>query len=207
MTLDRPPFQCQYADRDRVGEFLDDPSAVASDAHWAEFGFGSREDYAQWAPRLCGVACARMVLSGHGLATDLTMAELTDSAVVAGAYGAAGWAYAPLVDWAASFGLAGAVRAPYALDDLLADVARGAHPIVSVHPRVIRGELPAAPAGESGGHLVLVVDASADAAGELQSVTIHNPNARTRATQESCVIPRDRFTAAFAGRGLVFWRD
>ncbi len=205
MTSERPPFQCQYADRDRVGEFLDDPSAVANDSRWAEFGFGSREDYAHWAPRLCGVACARMVLGAHGLATGLTMAELMEAAVAAGAYGTSGWAYAPLVDWVAEYGLAGAVRAPYAVDQLVDDVALGAHPIVSVHPQVIRGELPVPPSGESGGHLVLVVDASADAAGQLQSVTVHNPNARTRATQESCVVTPDRFAAAFAGRGLALW--
>ncbi len=109
-----PPYRCQYADRDRVGEFLDDPTALLSDARHAEFGFPGAEDYAAWAPRLCGIACLQMVLAHHDLAREHTVATLTAGAVRAGAYReGAGWAYAPLIAYARTLGLDGAVRAPY----------------------------------------------------------------------------------------------
>ncbi len=197
-----PPYRAQYADRDRIGEFLDDPAQLTTDARREVFGFATADEYADWAPRLCGIACLQMVLTHHGLANDLTTAHLARSATAHGAYvPGAGWAYAPLVDYARTLGLDGAVRAPYDLAEIQADLAAGWHPIVSVHPRVMRGELLAPPAGEGGGHLVLIVDADAGA------VTIHNPNARTRATQEAYAAPIGQFKAAFAGRGLVLRRD
>lgn len=200
-----PPYRCQYADRDRVGEFLDAPELVGTDARWADFGFATRDEYGEWAPRLCGIACVSMVLAHHGLQAVSTTASLTRAAVDAGAYGPGGWSYAPLVACCTALGLNGAVRSPYTLREIGMDLAAGRHPVVSVHPRVMRGELTQPPVGESGGHLVLVVDASTDAGGEPLSITVHNPNARTRATQESHELPADRFTAAFAGRGFVLW--
>lgn len=200
-----PPYRAQYADRDRVGEFLDDPALLGGDALQHTFGFANAEDYAHWAPRLCGIACLRMVLDHHGLAERRTVASLTHGAVDHRAYGPAGWAYAPLVAYARTLGLHGEIRAPYSVDEIAADLAAGRHPIVSVHPRVMRGELVRAPAGERGGHLVLVL--SVDEECGAPTVVVHNPNARTRATQEAYRAPLAQFQAAFAGRGLVFWRD
>lgn len=145
-----------------------------------------------------------MVLAHHGLAAEMSVADLTSGAVDAGAYRAgAGWAYAPLVDYARALGLSGSVRAPYDLPAITSDLAAGRHPIASVHPRVMRGELDRPPAGEHGGHLVLVL--AIDAAGPTPTVTIHNPNARTCETQEAYAAPLTQFQAAFAGRGLALW--
>lgn len=205
MSSTHPPYRAQYADRDRIGEFLDHPERLPSDAHHAAFGFASADDYARWAPRLCGIACLAMVLERHGLAAQRTIADLTAEAAASGAYGPAGWAYAPLLDYARTHGLAGELRAPYAFEQLAADLQAGRHPIVSVHPRVMRGELAEPPAGERGGHLVLVVGLGGTP--RDPSVLVHNPNARTRATQEAYPAPHAQFAAAFAGRGLVLWRD
>lgn len=151
-----------------------------------------------------------MVLDAHGLAANHTMARLTTEAVAAGAYQGddpttgtrgAGWIYRPLLEYARTLGLDGEVRAPYAPEQLDADLARGHHPIISVHPPTIREDTPAPPAGEGGGHLVLVVGARRPRA--AREYVIHNPNAREPRTQERYAVAPDRFAAAFAGRGLV----
>lgn len=200
-----PPYRAQYADRDRIGAFLDDPELLRDDARRGPFGFATADEYAHWAPRLCGIACLQMVLDHHALGAQRSVADLTTGAVAAGAYGPAGWAYAPLVAYARTLGLAGAVRAPYSRAALVADLEAGRHPIVSVHPQVMRGEGAAPAAGERGGHLVLVL--AVDEEHDEPAVVVHNPNARTRGTQEAYAAPLAQFEAAFAGRGLVLWRD
>lgn len=208
-----PIYACQFADRDRVSDFLKNSSALAGDAEQWKFGFADSAEYEYWAPRLCGVICLKMILDGHGSADDLSVAQLTSLAVALGGYLTVevdgetidkGWLYAPLVELAKSFGLDGDVVTSIDATDILSYVETGVTFVASVNPRLIRGDSPS-PAGDSpGGHLVVVFGANRRGS-TLEGFYLQNPSGRTRETQERAYVPLDDFKRAFAGRGFRIW--
>lgn len=210
-----PPYQSQFASRDRVGEFLDSPEALQRDTQWKQFGFETLDDYVFWAPRLCGIACFKIILGNFGVDGDETIAALTMRALRKGAYVLQdetgrdvdkGWYYKPLVELSHEFGLTGVVFRGWTVETVCADLLDGGIVVASVNPNVIREDIDTTPEHLSGGHLVVVYGFKWSN-GTCEGLYIHNPSGRSRRTQESYLASVDRFTEAYAGRGFSLRRS
>ncbi|NUK27782.1 hypothetical protein HRW08_35180, partial [Streptomyces lunaelactis] len=65
-TTHRVPYYSQWESADLVPEFITGARSAADDPLWQKSGADSREEYAFWAPRMCGMACLRMALDHWG---------------------------------------------------------------------------------------------------------------------------------------------
>jgi hypothetical protein len=210
-----PPYYSQFASRAEVSRYLSDPNTVFDDPRLEDFGFESPEEYAFWAPRLCGIICTKMIIDADPESRIETVATLTRRGLELGGYRLRdedgncvdkGWFYKPLIALAGEYGLAGTVFAGAQPRDLCSEVLLGRAAIASVHPGVIRGDIDVRPNGASGGHLVVVIGFRWSR-GSCSGLIIHNPSGRTIETQEQSLVPIDRFDQAFAGRGFLLWRN
>ena len=59
------PYYSQWESPDLVPQFLDGSMASAADPRWAASGARTPAEYGFWAPRVCGLACLRMILSSR----------------------------------------------------------------------------------------------------------------------------------------------
>jgi len=153
----------------------------------------------RWARCGCGMACLQMILGVRG--GDVPgLSELGRAAQSYGAYAAepqrVGYGpliYAGFVEFvAAEHGLAARVAAPLTIDDLIAAVSGDEVVLASVSAEI--RDLPLVPA-RRGGHLVLVIDASADGA----RVCFHDPAGERAAVW----LERAAFERYYAGRGIA----
>ncbi|MFC7619687.1 hypothetical protein [Microlunatus sp. GCM10028923] len=55
------PYYAQYESAELIPALIAGTSSAADDPRWRDSGAESREEYAFWAPRTCGVACLRMI--------------------------------------------------------------------------------------------------------------------------------------------------
>ncbi len=208
-----PPYISQFADRNRVDEFLNDPSTLVNDKYQSNFGFKDVSEYAFWAPRICAVACLAMCIEAYSPGKVKNLASLTREGVKLGGYIARddkgqlvdkGWFYAPLVRLARRYGLKGRAVSGLTTNRIARSVCSGSTvPIVSVHPGVIRSDMNSVPKGGSrGGHLVVVIGVRFTD-GLVNGFYIHNSSGRTIDKQERCFVSIERFNQAFANRGIL----
>ncbi|MFF2524225.1 C39 family peptidase [Streptomyces liangshanensis] len=197
--IHRVPYYSQWESAALVAEFVSGVRGAAEDPLWLKSGADSAEEYAFWAPRMCGMACLRMALDhwGHEVPPSV---PLVREALEAGAYvrteeQVKGLIYAPFARWVARrWGLYAEVRPELAVGDIGAEVARGHVVLLSVH-KSIRTLDPVPP--QRGGHLVLAVGT------DSEGVFLHNPSGLPGRSQEFhhvLWVDLDRF---FAGRGVV----
>jgi hypothetical protein len=99
------PYHSQWASPELVPEIIAGTRDAETDPLWSKYGAGTREEYAWWARRLCGMACLRMCLD-HWQQTVPTAMDLARECVEAGAYvhrgdgGLDGLIYAPFAAYA-----------------------------------------------------------------------------------------------------------
>lgn len=203
-----PRYLCQFADKERVSEFLDREDALYSDQLWSTFGYADIEEYAFWAPRLCGLICLKMILDSTESGGE-SVAALTVEGVDRGGYQVRGsngelldkgWFYRPLVDMAKSRGFESGIIANQDIDDIARRIIGNQIVVASVNPRVIRGDEPPSLESKPGGHLVVIYGVEVVNGSPLH-FHIHNPSGRTDTTQQA----RTKATllaATFAGRGF-----
>ncbi|WUH90300.1 C39 family peptidase [Streptomyces sp. NBC_00433] len=198
-TITHPvPYYSQWESAALVPDFISGTSA-ATDPLWQKSGADSPEEYAFWAPRICGMACLRMTLDWLGHEVPLSV-PLVREALDAGAYvrdgdEVKGLIYAPFARWAADrFGLHAQCRPDLPAGDIRTEVAAGRVVLLSVH-KSIRALDPAPP--QRGGHLVLAVGAGPDA------VVIHNPSGLPGRSQQFHHVPLADLGRFYAGRGVV----
>jgi hypothetical protein len=193
------PYYSQWESAELVLRFVGGELDSAADPRWAASGASSAADYGFWAPRVCGLACLRMILAFRGLPVPPVM-RLVERALAWHAYRpdgdrVVGLIYRPFADWvAAEFGFTAQVAADLSLDAVAGWASPATPVIASVHPFIRWPEL--MPPG-TGGHLVLVTGASGSA------VRLHNPSGVPGASQRDAMIGRDQFERFFAGRGLL----
>jgi len=205
------PYTCQFASRDRVQAFLNGAQPVESDPHWADYGAASAHEYAHWALRSCGVVCVKMAveaLTGNppepvmrwvraGLALDGYLTEIRpdrrDKPVEKG------WKHIALAELANQRGCHAELAIDLTLNDLAAHLRARRLVIASVTSEL--GEN--GPLTRASGHLVVVIGAVLDEAGQVREVIVHNPSGRTAALQEAAHIPAARFGSGFSGRGII----
>jgi hypothetical protein len=196
------PYRSQYASPELASEFIAGRLALAADPSWRAAGALDREDYVRWARCGCGMACLQMILEARGERAP-PLAELGRRAIAYGAYEAAppsGFGpliYAGFVDFvAAEFALVARVAAPLELGALIA--AAGGDEVVLASVSAEIRALEPAPA-RRGGHLVLVIDASADG----ERLCFHDPAGDGPASTRGVWLAREVFARFYAERGVL----
>lgn len=199
-TVHAVPYYSQWESASLVPEFISGTRSAAADPLWQKSGADTREEYAFWAPRMCGMACLRMALDCWGLPVPPSV-PLVGEALEAGAYvrtgpdTVQGLIYAPFATWVTRrFGLRAEVRPQLAAETIDTEIMRGRLLLLSVH-KTIR-TLDAAPA-QRGGHLVLAVGSGP------AGVILHNPSGLPGRSQQYHRVPWADFDRFFAGRGVV----
>jgi hypothetical protein len=149
----------QYESVDRVLDLVSGALPVADDPLWRCSGAPTAAEYAAWAPRICGLACLRMVLAHWSDAAPRSW-ELLSACQPYGVYDAGGPAspglrYRPFLRFVAEqHGIGGSVvEAPVGEAVDRGVLGAGGFLVWSVHPGIRH---PAAPPPSVGGHLVLV---------------------------------------------------
>ncbi len=185
-----------------IDKFLSGELRSEDDPLWHESGAGSPEEYAQWSPHICGIACLKMMLA-HRTRRVVPLLDLVRDAVTFGVYrpelGDDGkrLLYRPFVQWLGErFGIRGSVvehTESARLDDRLRD---GHMLMASVHPGIRHRDFE--PPGR-GGHLVLVLGVDAQSGDWI----FHNPSGFELHTQENVTMRRDTFDRYFANRGIL----
>ncbi|MCJ0871588.1 C39 family peptidase [Streptomyces sp. AP-93] len=192
------PYYSQWESAALVPEFVAGADA-ARDPLWAGSGADSPEEYAFWAPRMCGVACLRMALGSLGLPVPPSV-ELVKELCGAEAYvrdgdAVKGLIYQPFAEYVnARWGL-DARSAPLLAHGTVRDaLAGGGLAMLSVHWSI---RSPAAAPESRGGHLVLAVGATEDA------VLVHNPSGFPDGSQRYAPVPWADLDRFYAGRGVL----
>jgi len=193
------PYHSQWISAALVPEFITGTRAAEDDPLWPKSGADTPEEYAFWAPRMCGVACLRMALDfwGHPVPP---LVPLVRDLVEAGAYvregdRVKGLIYQPFADHVvARWGL-GAQSDPELSTARIRDVLTGGGlAMLSVHSTI--RTLDPAPSLK-GGHLVLAVGCDDEA------LLIHNPSGLPGTSQQFAPVPWAALGRFYAGRGVT----
>ena len=180
------------------------------DPRWREYGTEDIEEYVFWCKRACAIACLRMCIEALTTLSQFpTMIELIRKGVDLGGYTVhnekgefvdSGWYYQPLVKLGEEYGLRGSVCKILTIDEICSYLVAGSLVIASVNPKIGDRDIPIT---SRGGHLVLMHGFKWSKQ-ECEALLLHNPSGRFPELQANAVIPFNRFSEAFAGRGFVF---
>jgi hypothetical protein len=193
------PYYAQWESADLVPQFLDGSLSPADDPRWAASGARTRQDYAFWSTRICGLACLKMILAWRALPVPPTM-RLVERALEWKAYipdgsRVTGLIYRPFADWIRhDYGIVAEVAASLPVETVVAKAAPGTPVIASVHGWI---RWPDRTPPERGGHLVLVTGTSDGL------VRLHNPSGIPGHTQRDALLTQRQFARFYAGRGLL----
>lgn len=193
------PYYSQWESPDLVPQFVEGSLNSADDPRWAASGASTREEYGFWAPRVCGLACLRMILSSRGARVPAMMRLVEDaldwSAYVPAGDRVNGLIYQPFADWVRrDFGIVAEVVPDLSLERIAEVASPDAPVIASVHHWI---RWPDRNPPSAGGHLVLVTSAARGL------VRLHNPSGLPGVSQRDAIIKSPDFVRFFAGRGLV----
>lgn len=196
------PYFSQWESRTLIDRFLSRELRSEDDPLWRDSGAQSPEEYAQWCPHICGIACLKMLLA-YRTERVFPLLELVRDAVAFGVYrpeiGDSGkrLLYRPFVSWLGErFQIQASVVEHTESSFLDARLREGNMLMASVHPGIRHHDLEP-PA--RGGHLVLVLGVD----GETGDWVFHNPSGFERKTQEYVSMPRTNFDRYFANRGIL----
>ncbi len=192
------PYYSQWESSALVPDFVAGRSA-AEDPLWQKSGADSREEYAYWAPRTCGVACLRMALDHWGLHVPPSV-PLARELEQAGAYvrdgdQLKGLIYQPAADYITTrWNIPATVDTDLTGETITAALTAGSLVILSVHKTI---RTPAAAPEHTGGHLVLAVAADDD------HLYINNPSGFPDHSQRYAPVPWSDLTRFSARRGII----
>ncbi|MEU5191367.1 C39 family peptidase [Streptomyces klenkii] len=193
------PYYSQWESPSLVPAFITGTREASTDPLWQKSGAADPQEYAFWAPRMCGVACLRMALDFWGLPVPPSV-SLVGELLEAGAYVRSGdevkgLIYQPFAEFvAARWGLYARAARELPAQDVRAEIARGRLVMVSVHKTV---RTPDTTPPSRGGHLVLAVGAGDD------GVLLHNPSGLPDLTQQFAPVSWTTLNRFYAGRGVV----
>lgn len=200
VTQQPVPYYSQWESALLVPEFISGTRSAADDPLWQKSGADSPQEYAFWAPRMCGVACLRMTLDhfGHPVPPSVPLARELE---VAGAYvrdgdSVQGLIYRPFAEHVTDrWGIPAIPARDLPVAEISRHVTTGRLVVISVHKTIRHAETSEPPS--RGGHLVLAVGATEDA------LLIHNPSGLPGVSQEYAPVPWERLERFYAGRGVV----
>ncbi|MFE2031859.1 C39 family peptidase [Streptomyces scopuliridis] len=193
------PYYSQWESASLVPDFIGGQLDAADDPLWQKSGAGSPEEYAFWAPRMCGVACLRMALDFWRRPVPPSV-PLVRELCEAGAYvregdSVKGLIYRPFAEHVQGrWGLTAEVRADLSAGELPEIIAAGRLALLSVHKTI---RTPHVRPPSRGGHLALAVGVS------KETVLLHNPSGLPGVSQEAAEVSWDRLSAFYAGRGVI----
>ncbi len=200
------PYVSQYASAERAEEFVGDENLLQADARWRESGAETLDEYVFWAPKLCGMACFKMILLSLRRPTS-KLAELGKTAMAAGCYKKnlnkpnqlIGLLHAPFLKFAKNFDFAGKLLW-YIGPAVIAQEILNKNFVIASVSRDIRhaGALPK----DKIGHLVLVHGFEIKN-GKISGFYIHNPSGFYNESQENHFVPVEDFIGCFSGRIIV----
>lgn len=206
LTLPYPvPYCAQIASPALAELILTEQLPAEEDPRWAESGAETPAEYAYWTQRACGVACLKMCVDALG-GTSRTLVEWARTGLAAGGYlvrggEEIGWRHDSLAALCRREGLQAQAQ-PAALNDIPALIAEGKMVIASVSYQI--GTL--GPVTRRGGHLVVVVGAELDEAGQPAALLVNNPSGRHPHLRTGARIPLERFAQGYTGRVIAVWR-
>lgn len=194
------PYYSQWESAALVPEFISGTRSAADDPLWQKSGADSPQEYAFWAPRMCGVACLRMALDyfGHTVPPSVPLVRELETA---GAYvrdgeSVQGLIYRPFAEHVTDrWGITAIPARNLPVAEITRHVTAGRLIVISVHKTIRHPETSEPPS--RGGHLVLAVGATDDA------LLIHNPSGLPGTSQEHAPVPWERLERFYAGRGVV----
>lgn len=195
----RVPYYSQWESAELIPDFIARSRPAFADPLWPKSGADSPEEYAFWAPRICGVACTRMALDCFGRPVPPSV-PLVRELLDAGAYvrdgdQVKGLIYNPYAAWLTyRFGIHAEVDTELAPNRIREAVEASGLVVISVH-KTIRTLDPAPPS--RGGHLVLVVDTDDSGA------YVNNPSGLPGRSQHYAHVPWADLDRFFAGRGII----
>lgn len=202
MTVIQLPvtYHSQWESAALVPEFITGTRSAADDPLWQKSGADTPQEYAFWAPRMCGVACLRMALEhfGHPVPPSI---PLVRELLEAGAYvregdSVKGLIYRPFADHLTDrWGIPATPAADLPVSEITRHLTAGRLLLISVHKTIRHAEVPEPPS--RGGHLVLAVGASEE------HLLIHNPSGLPGVSQEYAPVPWERLERFYADRGVV----
>jgi hypothetical protein len=202
MAARRVPYFSQWESRELTDDVLARGAevALAEDPKWAASGARTSEEYARWAGNLCGMACLKMILAAR-TGRAVPMMELARRCTDHGGYTVSGTGeikgliYAPFVQFVRQqFGIDAQVVTGIAAKGVARVLQDAEFFIASVHHAI---RWPEQEPPMQGGHLVLVLEATAD------EIVFHNPSGHTVGAQEYVRVPVATFDKFFAGRGIA----
>ncbi|GGX93997.1 C39 family peptidase [Streptomyces fructofermentans] len=193
------PYYSQWESAALVPQFITGRRQAADDPLWQKSGADTPQEYAFWAPRMCGVACLRMALDfwRHPVPPSV---PLVKDLCEAGAYvrdgdTVRGLIYHPFATYVrARWGLHAQAVPDLPAGDVRDAVAAGRLVLLSVHKSIRTPETD--PPGR-GGHLVLAVGVSEE------TVVLNNPSGLPGRSQKAAEVTWDRLGAFYAGRGVI----
>lgn len=193
------PWITQYATPSLIAAIAYRGHPAADDPNWRASGASTREAYARWCSRLCGMACLRMALSARdGHAPSLF--TLLDGCLEYGGYveesggRVRGLLYRQFSEFTRDrYQLQADVITSLDAGRMRSELGKGRLVIASVHKEIRRPERQ--PPG-TGGHLVLVTGQQDD------QLTFHNPSGHTRETGMA-TLPVTIFERFAAHRGIA----
>ncbi|MCX5182633.1 C39 family peptidase [Streptomyces sp. NBC_00268] len=193
------PYYSQWESASLVPEFISGRLDAADDPLWQKSGADTPQEYAFWAPRMCGVACLRMALDFWALPVPPSV-PLVKDLCRAGAYvrdgdTVQGLIYQPFADYVqVRWGLRAESIPDLPAAEIPEIVAGGGVALLSVHKTV---RTPDTDPPSKGGHLVLAVGVSEE------KVMLHNPSGLPGRSQVAAEVTWDRLGSFYAGRGVI----
>ncbi|MEU1816122.1 C39 family peptidase [Streptomyces roseifaciens] len=201
LVIKRPvPYYSQWESASLVPEFITGARSAERDPLWQKSGADTAQEYAFWAPRMCGVACLRMALDWWGHPVPQSV-PLVRELCKAGAYvrdgdAVRGLIYQPFAEHVtARWGVAARSAPKLSSTEIREVIGAGQLALLSVHKTIRTLHEPNPPS--KGGHLVLAVGAT------QEKVLINNPSGLPGASQQYAEVPWERLEHFYAGRGVV----
>ncbi|MCI0711883.1 MAG: C39 family peptidase [Chloroflexi bacterium] len=204
------PYVAQFASPERIVDYIHNDYRGLDDPRWHDFGAEDPEDYAFWAPRVCALACLKMALAAHTIASP-TLWQLVQEGLdlngytVYGENGALideGWYVDAQIKLAARYGLRLTGYSYASPLGVAASIYAGKLVAATVTPEI--GER-TPQSRRYGGHLILVTGFRWQA-GKPTAFRINNPSGRFKELQADAWIAARRFQQSYAYRFATFER-
>lgn len=166
-----------------------------------------------WAPKLCGMACFKMILLSLGIRRfdRPKLVELGKKAMAAGCYKKdpqdpkrlIGMLHAPFLKFAEQYGFGGKLIWYIGANAVAKEILDNHFIIASVSNQIGSDTFDARPENKQG-HLVLIHGFKV-LGGEIRGFYIHNPSGFYNESQENHFVSTQDFTNCFSGRIIVLW--
>ena len=203
------PYVAQYASPEMVAWYVKDDEYLRGDEKWKDSGAKTIDEYIFWAPKLCGMACFKMILSTLGCPTT-KLVELGKRALLAGVYKKksnnpkrlVGMLHAQFLKFAEEFNLGGKLIWHIGSYAVAGEILKNNFVIASVSNEIRRR---AARPKDKTGHLILVHGFKIDG-GKISGFYIHNPSGFFNESQENYFVQIEDFISCFSGRIIVLWK-